>query len=94
MGPSVESRVEEVTVYAMGARVRRVATVPAPLPATVRIAGLPLALIDDSVRVEVTGPALATAVRVSVDVPEAAPIADERIAVVVEIVVGRALRRR
>lgn len=66
---SVEARVEQVTVYASGARVRRVTTIPAPLPARVRITGLPLAVIDDTVRIEVGGPAIATAVRVGVDAP-------------------------
>ena len=68
---SVDARVEQVTVYASGARVRRVVTIPAPLPDRVRIVGLPLAVIDDTVRVEVGGPAIATSVRVGVDAPTA-----------------------
>ena len=74
---SVEARVEHVTVYASGARVRRVTTIPAPLPARVRIVGLPLAVIDDTVRVEVGGPAIATAVRVGVDAPATDQAASE-----------------
>ena len=72
---AVDARIEQVTVYARGARVRRVVTIPAPLPARVRIVGLPLAVIDDTVRVEVGGPAIATAVRAGVDAPagDAAP---------------------
>lgn len=66
---SVEASVERVTVYARGARVRRVTAIPAPLPTCVRIVGLPLGVIDDTVHVEVGGPAIATAVRVDVDAP-------------------------
>ncbi len=68
---SVEARLEQVTIYASGARVRRVTTIPAPLPTRVRIVGLPVAVIDDTVRVEVGGPAIATSVRVGVDAPGA-----------------------
>jgi hypothetical protein len=70
----VESRIEQVTIYARGAAVRRIATATAP--ATVRIAGLPLALIDDSVRVEVDGGPVAATVRVGTDA-EAEPEAEE-----------------
>jgi hypothetical protein len=73
----VHARLEHVTVYSSGARVRRVTTVPAPLPAKVRIVGLPLAVMDDTVRVEVGGPALAIAVRVGVDAPAPANAAAE-----------------
>ncbi len=66
---TVEARVDHVTVYASGARVRRVTTIPAPLPTRVRIVGLPLSVIDDTVRIEVGGPALVTSVRVGVDAP-------------------------
>ena len=76
MGASVESRVEQVTVYATGARVRRVARVSGS-ETRVRLVGLPLALVDDSVRVEVVGPAMATSARVVVDAPEAPPIDHE-----------------
>ena len=72
---SVESRIEQVTVYASGARVRRVATVtPA---STVRLVGLPIAVLDDTVRVEITGPAVATAVRTTVAAPTAEAAASE-----------------
>lgn len=76
-GISVESRIEQVTVYASGARVRRVAKLSAPLPPSVRLVGLPLAVIDDTVRTEVEGGAVATAVRVGVDVPAADARAEE-----------------
>jgi hypothetical protein len=66
---SVETRLEHITVYASGARVRRVTELAAPLPARVRIAGLPITVIDDTVRVEVSGPAIATSVRAGVDAP-------------------------
>jgi hypothetical protein len=66
---SVESRIEQVTVYAHGARVRRVATLRAPLPKAVRFVGLPLAVIDDTVRSEVEGGGAVTAIRVGVDTP-------------------------
>ena len=74
---AVDARIEQVTVYAAGARVRRVTTIPAPLPARVRIVGLPLGVIDDTVRIEVGGPAVATAVRVGVDAPAASEAAAE-----------------
>ncbi|MBA3461652.1 MAG: DUF4139 domain-containing protein [Deltaproteobacteria bacterium] len=74
---SVEARLEHVTVYMTGARVRRVTTIPAPLPSRVRITGLPLSVIDDTVRVEVGGPALATGVRVGLDAPGADQAAAE-----------------
>ena len=66
---AVESRIEHVTVYARGARIRRVATVAGDAT-VVRFAGLPLAVLDDSVRADVVGPAIAAQVRVSLDVPE------------------------
>jgi len=69
--PAVDARIEQVTVYATGARVRRVTTIPAPLPRRVRIVGLPLGVIDDTVRIEVGGPAVATSVRAGVDAPAA-----------------------
>lgn len=85
---SVDARIEQVTVYASGARVRRVTTIPAPLPSRVRIVGLPLGVIDDTVRVEVGGPAVATSVRAGVDAPPASEAAAE------ESVELRAARRR
>ena len=63
---TVETRIEQVTVYARGAAIRRTGT--ATGGGTVRIAGLPLALLDDSVRVEVEGGLVATAVRTGTDV--------------------------
>src|SRR5665647_193069 len=74
---AVDARIEQVTVYAAGARVRRVTTIPAPLPSRVRIVGLPLGVIDDTVRIEVGGPAVATAVRAGVDAPIASDAAAE-----------------
>lgn len=68
-GITVESSIERVTVYANGARVRRVASLRAPLPAVVRVAGLPLTVIDDTVRSEVDGGATASAIRVGIDTP-------------------------
>ena len=64
----VESRIESVVVYARGARVRRVATVAAPVPARIRFAGLPAGVTADTVRTEVEGPAVVHAVRVGQDV--------------------------
>jgi hypothetical protein len=69
----VESKIEQVTVYASGARVRRVAVVRAPLPSSIRLVGLPLAVIEDTVRTEVDGGGVVTAVRVGVDVPAGDP---------------------
>lgn len=66
---SVEARLERVTVYASGARVRRVAAIAAPVPARVRIVGLPITVIGDTVRVELDGAALATSVRTGVAAP-------------------------
>lgn len=72
-----DSRIDQVTVYASGARVRRIATVTAP--GRVRLTGLPLALIDDSVTTAVVeGGAIVTAIRVSVDGPAPADAAEEQ----------------
>lgn len=82
----MESRVERVTVYGNGARVRRVTAAGAwpgagDPPARVRLVGLPLAVIDGTARVEVTGPARATSVRVGVTAEATgAPEAPEAIA--------------
>ena len=70
----METRIEQVTVYARGAAIRRTGT--APEGGTVRIAGLPLALLDDSVRVEVEGGPVATAVRTGTDA-DAEAVAEE-----------------
>jgi hypothetical protein len=64
----VESRIESIVVYARGARVRRVATVPAPVPSSITFGGLPAGVTSDTVRSEVDGPAVVNAVRVAVDV--------------------------
>ncbi|MFT3693274.1 MAG: DUF4139 domain-containing protein [Kofleriaceae bacterium] len=63
----VASRPLSVVVFARGALVRRVAQVPVP-ESRLRLTGLPLAVIDDTVRVELTGSATATAIRVAEDV--------------------------
>src|SRR5579862_4389743 len=68
----VESQIEQVTAYASGARIHRIASVAAPVPATLRFVGLPLALIEDTVRIEVEGPATVTSIRVGDDVVETA----------------------
>lgn len=62
------SRIESVVVHARGARVRRVATISGAIPVKLRLVGLPLAVIDDTVRSEVDGPATVHAVRVGEDV--------------------------
>ena len=88
---SVEAVLAQVTVYASGARVRRVTTVnggTAGIMSRVRIVNLPVAVIDDTVRVEVDGPAIAASVRVSVDAPRAGEAAAE------ESPVLRAARQR
>ncbi len=84
---SVESRLERVTVYASGARVRRTVRLD-DAPARVRVTGLPISVIDDTVRVEVEGAALATSVRAGVDAPAPADAAAE------EALELRAARRR
>lgn len=84
---SVESRLEQVTVYAHGARVRRVATLRAPLPPVVRFVDLPLAVIDHTVRSEVEGGATVMSLRVDVDVATGEPRSEEPAAL-------RAARRR
>jgi len=72
-----ETRIDHVTLYASGARVRRVATLARPLPATLRLGDLPIAVIDDTVRVELSGGgAIVRAVRTSLDVPTTAPEAE------------------
>src|SRR6478672_8545960 len=66
---TLQSRIDQVTVYAHGARVRRIATLRAPVPAVVRFADLPVAVIDDTVRTEVEGAGTVTSIRVGIDVP-------------------------
>jgi hypothetical protein len=83
----VESRITEVALYARGARVRRAATV-ALTGSRIRITGLPIAALDDTVRVEAEGGAVVTAVHVALDAPAAEAAAEE---VAAEL---RAARRR
>lgn len=71
----VVSRPESVVVFARGALIRRVAQLAMPEP-RVRLTGLPLSVIDDTVRVELTGPATALALRTGEDVV-AEPDAEE-----------------
>jgi hypothetical protein len=67
----IASRIEEVTVYAGAARVRRRAEVEVGGgPSVVRVGGLPLALRDASVRLAAEGPVIAADVRVVVEIPE------------------------
>lgn len=78
----VESRIEQVTLYARGALVRRVTAIPlgsasASESARVRIVGLPAAVIDDTVRASATGGALVTALHVGLDAPDDGDAADE-----------------
>ncbi|MCX5744984.1 MAG: DUF4139 domain-containing protein, partial [Proteobacteria bacterium] len=76
MAVTLESRIDHVMLYARGARVRRVATLARPLPREVRIVGLPIAAIDDTVRVELSGGGLVRAVRTTLDLPATAPAAE------------------
>jgi hypothetical protein len=70
----VESRIERVTLYARGALVRRVRTIPLGLaPPRVRITGLPAAVIDDTVRASVAGGALVTALHVGLEASDRRP---------------------
>lgn len=61
------SRIESVVVFARGARVRRVANLAVPT-SVIRLIGLPLSVIDDTIVTEVEGPAVVQAVRVAEDV--------------------------
>jgi hypothetical protein len=73
---AADTRLEAVTVYARGARVRRVTGIDV-CPPQLRITGLPVAVIDDTVRISVEGPALATNVRTGIDAPREATAAEE-----------------
>jgi len=73
---STETRLDLVTIYTRGARVRRTVSL-ATAPERLRITGLPLAVIEDTVRISVEGPAIATAVRVAVDTPPEAAAPEE-----------------
>lgn len=55
----VELRITDVTLYARGARVRRAATIAVVVP-RVRIVGLPVAVVDDTVWVSAEGDAVVT----------------------------------
>ncbi|HTL32808.1 MAG TPA: mucoidy inhibitor MuiA family protein [Kofleriaceae bacterium] len=66
---TIQSRIEQVTVYAHGARVRRIATLRAPVPPVVRFADLPVAVMDDTVRTEAEGAGTVTSIRVGIDIP-------------------------
>src|SRR5579862_3179337 len=83
------SRIEHVTVYSRGARIRRVAAVSIPdsvEPTLVRFTGLPLALVEDSVRAEIAGAAVASTIRVALDVPSEGVVAAEE---PIEVVAAR-----
>lgn len=74
----IGSRIEQVTVFASGARVRRTTTLRGPqLPGCVRIGDLPLAVIDDTVRAEVDGGAVVTALRAGFTTPIGPAAAEE-----------------
>lgn len=74
--PGITARITDVTLYTAGARVRRVATVDATLK-RVRIDGLPRSVIDDTLRVEVVGPSVATSLSAGRDAPAASAAAAE-----------------
>src|SRR5688572_320894 len=72
------SEIDHVTVYSRGARVRRISSTGIGLEAgEVRIWGLPLGLVDDTVRAEVIGGGVVTGVRVELDAAPAAARADD-----------------
>lgn len=66
----IEARVDRVTVFERGAKVTRLARVPAPAPSELVIVGLPLGLLDDTVRVSARGAKVLTAA-VTLDAPGA-----------------------
>jgi len=66
---SVESRIEQVTVFAHGARIRRTSTLRMPVASTVRVVGLPVSVIDDTVRSEAEGAGVISSLRVGVEPP-------------------------
>src|SRR5262245_51068138 len=61
------SRIDHVTVYSRGARVRRVTRPGIAVAGDVRITGLPLALVDDTVRAERIGGGAVLGVRIELD---------------------------
>lgn len=68
---NLPSRITEVIVYRSGALVRREATLPAgAAPDAARVVGLPLALVDASLRVRATGQVVASDARVALEHPE------------------------
>jgi hypothetical protein len=72
------SEIDHVTVYSRGARVRRISSIGIGVEAgEVRIWGLPLGLVDDTVRAEVIGGGAVTGVRVELDAATAAARADD-----------------
>jgi len=73
---AADSRIAEITLYARGARVRRTATIPRDAPHA-RIAGLPAAMIDDTLRISAEDGAVITAVHVGLDAPPPDTAADE-----------------
>lgn len=95
MSTSLESRIHEVTVFRSGARVTRIAELPASGASRVRVVRLPLALDDGSVRARVEGEGAATDLRVTLEVPPAspalaAPTDEERIVAQLELARARA----
>jgi hypothetical protein len=78
----MESRIEAVTVYRQGARVARACELDLDGPREVRIGGLPLCLDDASLTARVEAldegaPAVATEVRVALDLGDAVARADD-----------------
>ncbi len=68
---SIESRIDSVRLYRTGAVVTRLASVPSGAPSDeVRVAGLPLALEDSTLRIVPHGGASLSQVRLGIDVVE------------------------
>jgi len=65
-----ESRITGVTLYAGGARVRRATTIAiAASEARVRVIGLPITMLDDTLRIEADGDAIVASAHVGLDAP-------------------------
>jgi Domain of unknown function (DUF4139)/N-terminal domain of unknown function (DUF4140) len=83
MSTALSSRIHEVTVFRQGARVVRVAELPAEPAKRVRLVRLPLTLDDGSIRARIEGEGTATDLRVTLEVPPAsealAPPKDEEL---------------
>ena len=77
---ATDTRLDAVTIYARGARIRRSVSIAAA-GSHLRITGLPLAVIEDTMRVSVEGAAIATNVRVAIDTPPHASAPEESAAV-------------